>query len=190
MEYTEIFKKLNEIYEENPFSLALHTTYKANAESICQEGLEERAGRPIEGTIKIFGDCKKEATGKDLEWFFPYTDSTVIVGIPAIWEASRGGDSRGGSEHTCQFSIFCDTVRGKTHHKAFDGFSKNGNKLIPPELIIGYYDKSGKMTINESCAFLQKDSPYLKLLEEGWKDKRTHAQYNFYKDIVCSDHSM
>ncbi len=180
MKYANVLNRLYDIYEKNGFSLGLHTTSRASAQEICKTGLEERGCRTIEGTVKIFGDVAKDVQLEDLDWFFHYTDATVIVAIPSMWEASRGGDSKSGNEHTCQFSVLCDAVINPPH-PIFKGFSRNGRCCIPPELIVGYYDKDGNLTINPQCALLQENSPYIQQLEEGWKDPRTQFCYDYFK---------
>ena len=184
MKYANVLNRLYDIYEKHGFSLGLHTTAKANAQEICETGLEERGCRTIEGTVKIFGDVAKDVQLEDLDWFFPYTNATVIVAIPSMWEASRGGDSKSGNEHTCQFSVFCDAVHTNPPHPIFAGFGKNGRKRIPPELIVGFYDKDGNLTINPQCALLQENSPYLKQLEEAWNEPKTQFVYDFYKGMT------
>jgi len=182
--YIDILNGLREIYKENKFSLGLHTTSSQNAKSIVKNGLEERYGRTLEGTVKLFGDAKNDVELGDLDWFFPYTDATVMVAIPSIFKVGRGLDADGGNKHTCDFSIFVTLAKyGSFGDKVKEIFSRNGRLTIPPELIIGYYNKQGNLSINEKCALFYKNHPFIKQLEEIYKDEKNKGFIDFYKTM-------
>ena len=182
--YSNVLEVLKRIYKVNGFSLGLHTTNRQAAESILRKGLEERAGRTLEGTVKLFGDVKKDVELGDLDWFFPYTDTTVIVAIPSIFKIERGLDSDSGNLHTCDFSLFVSLAKdGGQGKRAKEIFSNNYKMKIPQELIIGYYDKNGEIKLNENCAMLYENPEFLRELEEIWKDKFNQGYYNFYKSM-------
>ena len=182
--YFEILESLKKVYKINGFSLGLHTTNIESAKSILKTGLEERSGRTLEGTVKLFGDVKKDVEVSDLDWFFPYTDSTVLVGIPSIFKVERDIDSESGNKHTCDFSLFIDMAsNGQMGKRSKEIFNKNGHMTIPSELIIGYYDKNGVVNVNENCVFFEKDSKFLKELESIWKDEKNRAFFDFYKSM-------
>lgn len=182
--YSHILEILRKIYKENKFSLGLHTTNHYSASSIIQSGLEERSGRTIEGTVKFFGDAQKDVKLGDLDWFFPYTNSTVIVAIPAIFKIERDLDSESGNKHTCDFSLFVEMAKnGHLGENAKSIFSNDGKISIPPELIVGYYDKLGSFTLNEKCELLNKNSEFIKQIESIWTDKQIQAKFKFFKSM-------
>ena len=152
----EELKKLNNI---NNFSLGLHTTSRQNAISIVNFGLMETKCRAIEGTVSFKGDMN-QVTEKDLDFFFPYTDATVIVAIPSQFNAPRIDDNQGGNSPLCEFSKFMELATIMCDQ--FPGFSydKNGMgmALIPTELIVGYYDKDFNLTLNEDCMLYDENA--------------------------------
>lgn len=192
--YSNILGTLNEIYKVNPFSLGLHTTSQANAESIVKNGLFERSGRTLAGTVRIFGNVKNDATTDDLDWFFHYTDATVIVAIPSFFETGRERESMGGQYHTSEFSVFLDCASSGVLECAKEAneelgqstesiFSHGINFKIPPELILGYYDREGQLRLNENCTMLQKDSKFLKNIEEIYRDEHNQSRIDIFKQL-------
>ena len=182
--YSNVLEILKRIYKINSFSLGLHTTSKFSAESIVKNGLEERAGRTLEGTVKLFGDVKKDVELGDLDWFFPYTDATVIVAIPSMFKVERGLDADSGNLHTCDFSLFVSLAKdGGQGKRAKEIFSSDFKMKIPTELIIGYFDKNGQLKLNENCAMLYENPGFLAELEKIWKDKGNQSYFDFYKKM-------
>lgn len=193
-QYSNILGTLNEVYKTNPFSLGLHTTSQENAESIVKNGLFERCGRTLAGTVRIFGDVKNDVTIEDLDWFFHYTDATVIVAIPSFFKTERERESMGGQYHTSEFSVFLDcasTGMLECAKKANEElgqstesiFSDGINFRIPPELILGYYDREGQLKLNENCVMLQKDSKFLKNVEEIYRDENNQIRIDILKQL-------
>ena len=180
--YSNVLEVLKRINKVNGFSLGLHTTSGFSAERIVGNGLEERAGRTMEGTVKIFGDVKNDVELGDLDWFFPYTDATVMVAIPSMFKVERGLDADGGNLHTSDFSLFVTLAKdGLMGDSAKEIFGKNGRLKIPTELIIGYYDKSGQIHLNEKCAMLYENPEFLKVVEEIFNNQRNKSFLEFYK---------
>lgn len=182
-QFSEVSEILKNIYKTYPFSMGLHTTSKSKAENIAKEGLNEYCGRTLAGTVKVFGDLKKDVELGDFNWFFPKTDATVIVGIPACFGAKREMEnaSDGGNLHTNDFSLFLEFAKAgliknpegvdeKSFKSAKELFNNDGIGFkIPSELILGYYDKEGNITFNENCEFLKPNSQFLKNLELMFK---------------------
>ena len=155
----DILEKLNKLNNINKFSLGLHTTSKDNAISIVNFGLMETKCRAIEGTVSFKGPMEG-VTERDLDFFFPYTDATVIVAVPSQFNVPRIEDNLGGNKPLCEFSKFMELAT--IMRDQFPGFSydKNGMgmALIPTELIVGYYDKDYNLTINEDCMLFDEDA--------------------------------
>ena len=183
--YSNVLELLRKVYKVNSFSLGLHTTNSEASKSILRNGLEERSGRTIEGTVKFFGDAKNDVELGDLDWFFPYTDTTVMVGIPSIFEIERDLDSDSGNKHTSDFSVFISMANfGQMGTVAKSIFSSGGKQKIPSELIIGYYDKAGNICLNEKCELLKEDSQFIKQIQKIWEDERNQSFLDFYKSMA------
>ena len=147
----EILTKLNKIYEKFPFSIGLHTTNNENAKQICEDGLKTGA-RALEGTIKFRGDLKN-IVEKDLDYFFPYTNHTVIIAVPTCFKTSRIEDNKGGYEPLCGFSRFFERAQN-----ILSNYSKDCEGLLPSYYILGYYDKNYNLIFNKKCLLLDKES--------------------------------
>ncbi len=165
-----LFNYLNGLCQETGCSIGLHTTKgEEKAESICEKGLLVLGGKALEGTLKIRGYAG-EFKKADVDWFFDafQTDHTVVVAIPKLFEAHRVGDNRGGYEPICEFSQFLKAV-STTLQKEFPEFtSKNKEAQVPPQMILGYYDKDYEFTQNPDCWVYEKsdEKDYVKDLEE------------------------
>lgn len=146
----EIIKDLKELYKEMPFSVGLHTTNKESARAILKTGLKTGA-RVVEGTIKFRGDLN-QVSEKDLDYFFPYTDHTVIVAIPKVFDAPRIEDNKGGNESLCEFSEFFENAQLFLPHYS-DGLVGG---VLPNYYILGYYDKEFKVIYNQDCMLFNK----------------------------------
>ena len=103
----ELKNKLMQYYDNAPFSIGLHTTSSDQiAQNIMKTGLLTNA-RALEGTIKFKGDLSS-LDDKELNYFFPYTDVTVVIIIPSIFKSEIVRDNKGGNEPLTEFSKFSD----------------------------------------------------------------------------------
>ena len=153
----QLFEYLQVLAQMQDFSLGLHTTTGVEtAKSVCETGLLIKGTRTVEGTLRLRGDMKQVEL-VDLNYFFPYTDVTVIVAIPEFFKTPRITDNKGGYEMLCEFSRFIDYVsvceRQKYPNYAFDNFPR-----IPPEFVVGYYDKEYNFVENKSCKMFSDES--------------------------------
>lgn len=136
-------------------SIALHTTSeKKAAEAICKNGLYETSERALEGTLKFFGRMS-QLSASDFDYFFPYTNYTVVVAIPSQIEANRIKDNLGGNKPICEFSrLFSFSKIAKNQFPEFF----YGTKIrVPPNLIIGFYDKDFHFYDNPLSQFSSED---------------------------------
>ena len=141
----QLFEYLKVLQQMQAFSLGLHTTTgEATAKSICEIGLLIK-GRPLEGTLKIRGGMDA-LSPKDLDFFFPYTDVTVMVAIPASFGTERIDDNLGGNNCLCEFSRYIKYG----DNPMFDTDMPITSR-VPPEFIIGYYDKQYGFVPNDKC---------------------------------------
>ena len=147
----DIKKDLEALYHEMPFSLGLHTTTQKNAKQICEEGLLCGA-RALEGTVKLRGDLL-EMPDTDLDYFFPYTDHTVVVVIPKKFDAPRIEDNEGGYKPLCEFSRFFEQAQS-----VLPRYSEGIEGRLPSYYILGYYDKDFRFNFNPNCMLLNQDA--------------------------------
>ena len=156
-----LYDKLMKYYGKLGFSLGLHTTDISSARSICRTGLKTHH-RELEGTVSIRGDMK-DVKPKDLDFFFPYTDTTVVICIPHPHEANRVWDNLGGYTPICGFS--------KMYHKAqkvLEDFKGPDSPVLPNYFVLGYYDKDYNFYENPDNLITNEDKHdrYLSQMEE------------------------
>ena len=147
----KLLEELDKYYDLQHFSLGLHTTNLQRSQAICNEGLLTGA-RALEGTIKFRGDLQ-QVQANDLNYFFPYTDHTVIIAIPSQFSAPRIEDNQGGYEPLCGFSRFFKKAENilPNHNRGSDG-------VLPNYYILGYYNKDYELTINPQCLLINEDT--------------------------------
>ena len=155
----KILDVLQQLYEIEKFSLGLHTTDKVSAELICKTGLKTGV-RSLEGTVKLKGDLS-QVSEKDLNYFFPYTTTTVAIAIPQMFDAPRIMDNKGGYEPLCEFSSFFN--KAQHHLSAYRSNSIEG--LLPNYYILGFYNKDFEFVVNPEC-FLYDEKAKAKMLED------------------------
>lgn len=161
-----IVEYLMTLQQMQPFSLGLHTTSGEEvAKSICSTGLLVK-GRPLEGTLKIRGDMSK-LKPEDIDFFFPYTDVTVMVAIPASFGTERIDDNRGGNDCLCEFSKYV-----KYSQSPLFETDEPITWKVPPEFIIGYFDKGYNFHPNSKCKVFDIDGKFIEDVEKDHKERK------------------
>ena len=167
MEYLKLLQQIQ------PFSLGLHTTTGVEtAESICENGLFIKGDRVVEGTLKLRGDMS-QVEAEDIDFFFPYTNVTVIVAIPEFFHTPRITDNKGGYEIMCEFSRFIDHV-STMEKKKYPNYTYKDTSRIPPEFVVGYYDKDFIFVENKKC----------KMFSDSNTVERIKNEYNECKPMM------
>lgn len=145
-----LLEQLKKYYEQEPFSLGLHTTSQESAKAICKTGLKTGV-RALEGTIKFRGDLQ-DVCGNDLVYFFPDTECTVVVAIPKKFDAPRITDNLGGYQPLCEFSQFFEKAQ-----EALPNYQDNIQGVLPSYYVLGYYNKDFEFVVNEKCLLIDQE---------------------------------
>lgn len=176
----QLFEYLNTFNQLEGFSLGLHTTdSETKAKSICENGLY-MTFPVIERTVKMRGPMEN-TTEEDLNWFFPYTTHTIIVGIPKEFGVGRVGDNLGGDAHFSEFSKILKYIEATGDKERYPEFFDGDKFCVPSELILGYYDKDFNFVENPKCKL--QDEEYVQSLV-GRIDEDVHSQkYEIFNSL-------
>ena len=90
---------------------------------------------------------------EDFNYFFPYTDNTVIVLIPTIFNTPRIEDNMGGDQPLCEFSEFFDKAQ-----TTLNNYQNGIEGSLPNYYVLGCYDKNYNITFNPNCMIFNHEN--------------------------------
>ena len=159
------------------------------ARNMQKIGIINKRGVTTQLTARNFGNLKEstdEKVGRFVNYGF-YSPSgeqvIVVIAIPYFFTHSNGMNIFGGfNEYIPQGEGSYEEVAGCISDSVF-------SKLIPPELILGYYSYSDKDSLYDDVTFVKNPRYYSNLSQEE-KDKFIDKYYTSFRYDVNDERHM